>query len=170
MLGAVTSIASTVASGVHISFKTPSDKRAAKVLPSVVQSALSGNLTALKCLDERRGPPGPPTQVGVAAERAVWAGGYNQVVTQRPDLLALYQANKAKIPAVNHSSPEAAAQSALANPYTAGATSGTATAPVVTLSPDLSAKAAAAFNSTPLWLVLVLAGGAGYYIYKASRK
>jgi len=163
MLGSVTIPTPIIGSGIHVSFATPSEKRAAKVLPSVVQSALSGNLTAWRCLDERR-------FLGIDKERAVWVGGWQQATTQRPDLLALYQANKGKIPAVNNANPEAAAASVLANPYTGGGNTGTASPPVVSNSPDLSMKAAAAFNSTPLWLVLVLAGGAGYYLYKSMRK
>lgn len=169
MLGAVTSIASgvtSIASGFGVSFKTPSDKRAAKVLPSVVQSALAGNLTALRCLDERRGPPGPPTQVGVAAERAVWAGGYSQVVTQRPDLLTLYNANKGNIPAINHSSPEAAAASALAQPYT-GANAGAN--PATPSSTPALAAAGAQLAKMPLWFVLAVAGAAGYFAFKKLR-
>lgn len=164
-LGAVTSIASSVGLSIPgVSFATPSEKRAAKVLPSVVQSALTGNLTAFKCLDERR-------TIGIAKERAVWVGGYNQVVTQRPDLIAIYNQHKDKIPALNHSSPEAAAQSALANPYAApGTTQNTVSAPD---KPALSA----AFDSTvkaagnlPLWVTLVIAGAAGWWFYKMVKK
>lgn len=171
MLGSVT-IPTPIGSGVHISFAKPSEQRAAKVLPGVIQSALSGNLTAIKCMDERRGPPGPPTQVGVAKERAVWAGGYNQVVTQRPELLTQYNQYKDKIPAINHSSPEAAAQSALANPFSAP---GMGT-PSSSTSPDTPALSAAANQvlaktaALPLWLTLLLAGGLGYYAYKMVKK
>lgn len=163
LLGAVTTIASGINLG-GISFKEPSEKKAARVLPSVVQSALSGNLTAWKCLDERR------TRAGIVKEREVWIAGWQQVATARPDLLATYEANKDKIPAINHTSPEAAAQSALANPFTAPSGPARTTPPST---PPLNK----AFNglertgsNMPLWLVLALAGVAGWAVYKAVRK
>jgi len=167
MLGAVTSVATGLASsaGINISLKTPSDKRAAQVLPSVVQSALVGNLTAVRCLDERR-------NLGIQAERAVWLGGYNQVVTQRPELLTAYNQYKSKIPVVNNASPEAAAASALANPFSAP---GMGT-PSASASPDTPALSAAANQviahtaALPLWLTLALAGGLGYLVYKMVKK
>jgi hypothetical protein len=163
MLGAVT-IPTPIGAGVKISFAKPSEQRAAAVLPSVVQSALSGNLTALKCLDERR-------TIGIAKEQAVWAGGYQQVVTQRPELLQLYNQNKARIPAVNESSPETAAASALANPYSGGGAAPAATTagdkPALSAAFDSTVKAAGAL---PLWLTIAIAVGAGYFIYKAVKK
>lgn len=164
MLGAVT-IPTPIGGGVHISLQKPSDTRAAKVLPGVVQSALSGNLTAVRCLDERR-------NIGIDKERAVWLGGYNQVVTQRPELLTLYNQYKKQIPVVNNANPEAAAASALANPFSAP---GMGT-PAPSSSPDTPALSAAANQviahtaALPLWLTLVLAGGLGYFAYKQFKK
>lgn len=164
MLGAAVAIAQPILSG--ISFKPSSESRANKVIGGVIQSALTGNLTALKCCDERRGPPGPPTQVGVAAERAVWAKGYQQIVTTKPELLTQYNNNKNKIPPIDHSSPERAAASALANPYSAtGVQTPTA---VVTAATD-TVTAALAGKGLPLWLLLVLAGGIGFAVYRATR-
>lgn len=91
-------------SGIAKRFKTPSEKRAKKVLPGVVSAALAGNLLAIKVLDERR------TRAGIEKERAVWRGGYTQVAQARPDLIAAYQKAAANLPAVDHSSPESAAQ------------------------------------------------------------
>lgn len=163
MLGAVT-IPTPIGGGVKISLAKPSEQRAAAVLSSVVQSALSGNLTALKCLDERR-------NLGIAKERAVWAGGYSQVVTQRPDLLQLYNQNKARIPAVNNATPESAAQSALANPYSGGGATTAATStddkPALSTVFDTTVRAA---GSMPLWATVALAVGTGFFIYKAFKK
>lgn len=164
MLGAVT-IPTPIGGGVHISFQKPSEVRAAKVLPGVVQSALSGNLTALRCLDERR-------SIGLAKERAVWEGGYQQVVTQRPELLTAYNQFKKQIPAVNNANPEAAAASALANPYSAKGM-GTPSATTATDSPALEVAANSILSHTsalPLWLTLALAGGLGYFAYKMVKK
>lgn len=165
MLGAVTSLATTIVPGIHISFAQPSEQRAAKVLPSVVQSALSGNLTAFRCLDERR-------TIGIAKERAVWVGGYNQVVSQRPELLTAYNQYKDKVPAVNNANPEAAAASALANPYSAPGY-GTPASVAQGGTPNLSTTAQSfqkAAAQAPLWLTLVVAGGLGYVVYRVVKK
>jgi len=166
MLGAVTAVAGLASkAGVSISFATPSEKRAAKVLPSVVQSALNGNLTAWRCLDERR-------TIGIAKERVVWVGGWQQASTQRPDLLTLYNQYKSKVPAVNNTNPEAAAASVLANPYSAPGT-GTPSASVSPDAPALSVAAnsvLAGAGALPLWLTLTLAGGLGYFVYKMVKK
>jgi hypothetical protein len=104
----------TVGSLVGISFKQPSEKRAAAVLPGVVQSANSGNLLAVGILDTRR-------SIGISAERAVWAGGFGQVsasvleVYNRPDVRAKVVG---MIPASAQSSPEAAANYATSNRFT----------------------------------------------------
>ena len=116
MLGAVTSIAGSALSGLHISFKASSESRANKVIGGVIQSALNGNLTAVKCLDERRGTPLFTPRFGIPSENAVWEKGYQQVVTTKPELLAQYRNNRSKIPPINHAGPETAAASALANP------------------------------------------------------
>lgn len=91
--------------GLSKRFRTPSDKRAKRVLGGVVSAALDGNLVAIKVLAERR--YNPPT--GIASERAVWQSGYNQVASQRPDLIAAYEKAKPGLPKIDHSSPEAAA-------------------------------------------------------------
>lgn len=108
-MGFPVAFAAGAVSSVAKRFKTPSDKRAKKVLPGVVSAALAGNLLAIKVLDERR------SGHGIASERAVWSGGYNQVASARPDLIAAYQKSKAELPAVDHKSPESAAQSVNAN-------------------------------------------------------
>lgn len=100
-------------SGLSKRLRTPSEKRAAKVLPGVVSAALAGNLLAVKVLDERRNGGAHPA--GIAKERAVWDKGYNQVLSQRPDLITAYQAARATLPVVDHSSPESAAQSVNSN-------------------------------------------------------
>jgi hypothetical protein len=164
MLGSVT-VPTPVGIGLHVSLTQSSDKRAQAVLPSVVQSALNGNLTAWRCLDERR-------NLGIATERAVWASGWAQASTQRPDLLALYNQYKSKVPAVNNTSPEAAAASVLANPYSAPGM-GTPAAAASPDTPALSTTANAIIAKTgalPLWLTLVLAGGLGYFVYKLVKK
>lgn len=56
--------------GIHLG--QSSDSKARAVLPQVVASANSGNLVAVAILDTRR-------TFGIAAERAVWAGGFQQV-------------------------------------------------------------------------------------------
>lgn len=90
--------------------KKGSDARAKAVIGGVISSALAGNLTALKCLRDR-------TTFGIAKEKAVWQAGYNQVANARPDLVAALQANLQYIPAIDHSTPESAARSALNQPF-----------------------------------------------------
>jgi hypothetical protein len=154
--------------GPKITLKEPSEKRAAKVLPQVVQSALSGNLIAVAVLFSR-------TTFGISAERAVWQGGYNQVAAQRPDVVAQYQARAASliVPAAAQSSPEAAAQYAVANVVTAStATAGSSLPPGTstsspTLQPQGSPTAAA---SSKLWGVLALLAAAGALLYVAVSR
>lgn len=112
--GLVPAIAAPLISKVapKISFKTPSDKRAERVLGGVVSAANSGNLNAVAILDTRR-------NIGIAAERAVWAKGYAQLSSA---VLAAYTPNRAAIiaaiPASAQKSPEAAAAWATGTPYT----------------------------------------------------
>jgi hypothetical protein len=116
-------IAKTVIGG--ISFTQPSEKRAAAVVPGVVNSALSGNLVAIQVLESR-------TTYGIPKEKAVWQGGYNQVAQARPDLIAAYQQRKSQLPPIPNSAttgPEAAASYATSNVITkdspfSGATGG----------------------------------------------
>jgi hypothetical protein len=113
----VGSIASLATGGrvLGISFKTPSEKRAAKVLGGVVNSANAGNLNAVAILDSRR-------YIGIAKERAVWSGGFNRVSSSvRAAYDPMAAALKAGIPASAQSGPEAAAQWALSNPRMASA-------------------------------------------------
>lgn len=162
MLGAVTSIAT--ATGVSISLKPTSQSRASKVIGGVIQSALAGNLTALKCLDERQ-------RIGIAAERAVWQAGYQQVVTTKPELLGQYNSNKSRIPPIVHTNPESAAASALANPYSASGVQ-TPTAVISQTDPALSVVSQmipSTGKGLPLWVLLLLAGGIGFAVYKATR-
>lgn len=103
-----------------ISFKTPSEKRAAKVVPAVVAAANQGNLRAVAILDTRRVPNGMPgVNVGVAKERAVWQSGFARV---SPSVLAVYGPQRSAIisaiPVSVQSGPEAAASWALQTPVT----------------------------------------------------
>jgi len=156
MLGAPTSIAVPTPVGSLKITTTSSASRASKVIGGVIQSALNGNLTAVKCLDERR-------TIGVDSERAVWAQGYNQVVTSKPELLAQYNNNRNKIPPIDESTPERAAASALANPYSASGVQ-TPAAVMTSETPVLAGK------GLPLWLLLLLAGGIGYVVYRNTKK
>lgn len=95
-----------------ISFKTPSETRARRVIPAVVASANQGNLRAVAILDTRR-------NIGISAERAEWARGYGQVAQS---ILATYTPRRTEIvsgiPASAQSSPENAASWALQTPVT----------------------------------------------------
>jgi hypothetical protein len=87
----------------NISLKTPSEARAASVIPDVVKAANAGNMLAVKVLDERR-------TIGIAAERAEWVKGYAQVT---PAMIQKYNTVKSTLPAADHTGPEAAAGWAL---------------------------------------------------------
>lgn len=93
-------------------FKTPSDKRAKKVIGPVIASANSGNLTAVAVMDNRRRVGG----AGIASERAVWQNGFNQVTGA---VRAVYDPIASRIlgsiPS-GYKGPEEAAAYALANP------------------------------------------------------
>lgn len=91
--------------------KQPSEKRAAAVAPSLVQSAVQGNLTAVRAIRER-------STFGIAKERAVWAGALAQIP---PALLELERKHAAQIPGIDHKGPETAAQTAAARPFMAPA-------------------------------------------------
>lgn len=117
-LGAAPLVATVASAGAKkifggISFKTPSEVRARRVIPAVVASANQGNLRAVAVLDTRR-------NIGIARERAEWARGYGQVT---PSVLASYQTVQASrsridVPASAQSGPEAAATWALQTPVT----------------------------------------------------
>lgn len=111
--GPVGAVESAISGAIGISFKAPSAARARNVVGRVLQSALAGNLTAVRCLSERR-------YIGLQSERQVWAQAFDQLQQQRPDLVALFEANKTAVPAVDHTNPESAANSALAHPYSIG--------------------------------------------------
>lgn len=100
--------------GIHIDFRAPSDARARAVIGQVISSAEGGNLTAAAVLDQRR-------FFGIVAERAVWASGWNTFVQAAPAVAASYAQHKAEIPAIDNSTPETAAQSALSRAYYVGA-------------------------------------------------
>lgn len=91
--------------GVKNLFKTPSEKRAAAVAGQLVASANQGNLTAAKAIMERM-------VIGIQKERAIWTAAAAQIPKNIKDLVKKYQD---VIPGVDHSSPESAAQSALAS-------------------------------------------------------
>jgi len=84
-------------------FKTASEKRAAKVAGALVASAVSGNLTAAKAINERQ-------EIGIAKERSVWRSAWNQVPNKIRQQLKQYADI---VPGVDHTSPESAAESAL---------------------------------------------------------
>jgi len=85
-------------------FKKPSEQRAAGAAATLVAAAVAGNLTAAKAIAER-------TEIGIQKERAVWRRAFAQVPKEIVAAVAKYQD---KIPGVDHSGPEAAADSALA--------------------------------------------------------
>lgn len=91
----------------HISLATPSQNRASAVIGKVIASANAGNLTAAKCIQERTG-------IGISKERAVWSDGLSKVSA---GVLANVEKYAGQIPPVDHTSPESAADSALANPF-----------------------------------------------------
>lgn len=84
-------------------FKTPSEKRAGKVVGAVVASAVNGNLTAAKAILER-------TEIGISKERAVWRSAWAQVPQKVKTLLKQYGE---LVPGVDHTNPETAAETAL---------------------------------------------------------
>lgn len=100
---AIASAGAQVAKFAGVSFKTPSEKRAAKVIPGVVSAANAGTMAAVAILDTRR-------NIGIAKERAEWAKGFAQVSAS---VLAAYTPNRAKwvdsIPSSAQAGPEAAA-------------------------------------------------------------
>lgn len=85
-------------------FKTPSEKRAGAIAGSLVASAVAGNLTAAKAIDERQ-------EIGIAKERAVWRRAWTQVPAKIKQLLKQYGE---LVPGVDHSTPETAGETALA--------------------------------------------------------
>lgn len=104
LLGAV-----SLFKGLSGRFKSPSDKRAAKVAPQLVAAAIQGNLTAAKTISDR-------TQVaGIVKERAVWEQALSQVPQRILQLISKYEK---QIPGVDNSSPENAARDALSRPFT----------------------------------------------------
>jgi hypothetical protein len=113
---AIAAAGSTVAKkvGVHVSLKTPSEKRARKVIPAVVASANSGNMAAVAILDSRR------TRAGIQKERNEWSHGFDQVAAS---VLAKYTPDRLKyiaaIPPDAQASPEAAASYATGTTITA---------------------------------------------------
>lgn len=84
-------------------FKSPSEKRAAGAAGTMVNAAVNGNLTAAKAIAER-------TEIGIQKERAVWRKALAQIP---PQIIALVKKYLDKIPGVDHSTPESAAETAL---------------------------------------------------------
>jgi hypothetical protein len=105
--------------GIKNLFKTPSEKRAAGPAQTLVNAAVQGNLTAAKAIAER-------TEIGIQKERAIWRKAALQIP---PKIMQLLQKYQEQVPGVDHSTPEAAADSALARAVNAN---------------DLEAKEAAA--------------------------
>lgn len=98
--------------------KKPSDQRAAAVAPTLISSAVQGNLTAAKAMLER-------TQFGIAAERAVWQAAVAQLP---PAIIQAVTKYKAQIPSVDQKGPETAAQTALERPFMLPSAAGSAAA------------------------------------------
>lgn len=151
--------------GPKISLKEPSDKRAAKVVPQVVQSAVAGNLLAIAVLASR-------STYGISAERAVWQNGYNQVASSRPDLVQQYQARKASLQVPGFPDPETAAQWATANVITASSTSPGVVPPGTPTNPPPIGDAGAptATSSAKMWGILALLAGGGALLFLALRR
>jgi hypothetical protein len=156
-----------------ISFKEPSEKKAAKVVPQVVNSALGGNLLAIAVLDIRR-TPGSFGQAGIVKERNVWNGGYNQVAASRPDLVQLYQQKKEALwnaaRAVDFSSPESAAAGAVANVITKDTALPSASSTTPTGSSALLTPSGTPTNKTWLVVGLVVAAGVVVLVVRRLRK
>lgn len=94
-------------------FKAPSEKRAARVIPGLIASALGGNLTAAAAIVERATSTGG-AGVTKGAELVLW----KQAAAQLPaGLVASVQKYFKQIPHIDHSNPEMAAASALAQPF-----------------------------------------------------
>ena len=91
-------------------FRAPSEKRAGGVAESVVQAAISGNLTAARGLIERAAKP------MLAKEAAVWKAAAARLP---PEIIDAVRRNASRIPQADQSSPEAFASSVLGNPVTA---------------------------------------------------
>src|SRR4051812_9803241 len=102
---AVAAQGASVAKALGISFKTPSEKRARKVMGAVVAAANNGSMKAVAILDTRR------TRAGIEKERAEWRNGFAKV---SPGIIATYNVNRVAyvnaIPESAQASPEAAAQ------------------------------------------------------------
>jgi len=101
------SLVSGLLGGLGGRFRTPSEVRAAKVAPAVVQAANAGNLTAAAGLIERAARP------MIAKEHAVWAAAAAQLA---PSIVAAVKVHMKSIPAADQSGPEQFAASVLASP------------------------------------------------------
>lgn len=102
--------AASFVGGLSKRLKTPSEKRAAKIVPQILTAANTGNMNAVAILDVRR-------SIGISKERAVWSAAYNQI---NPAILAKYAAQRdkviASIPPGANANPESAAEWALNTP------------------------------------------------------
>jgi hypothetical protein len=98
-------------------FRAPSEVRAAKLAPGIVQAANAGNLTAARGLIERAAKPMIPK------ESAVWKAAAAQL---SGDIIKQVAANSKSIPMADQSSPEAFAQSVMASAVQAAGASGPA--------------------------------------------
>jgi len=120
--------------GVKNLFKTPSEKRAAGPAQALVNAAVQGNLTAAKAIAER-------TELGIQKERAIWRKAALQIP---PKIMQLLQKYAEQVPGVDHSSPEAAAESAIARAVDANALEAAARAEGATRSAAAERRAAQA--------------------------
>lgn len=88
--GVVEGVAKTVGSLASLVGGRPSSGSIAHgVIPSVVQSAVNGNMAAAYVLDFR-------SYRGVVSEKTAWAQGYQQYASQAPAMEAQYRALKAQ--------------------------------------------------------------------------
>lgn len=122
-LPAVVGLLGGALGGVSKRFRAPSEVRAARLAPSIIQAANAGNLTAARGLIERAARPMK------VAESNVWKAAAAQLSA---DIVKQVSINSKSIPMADQSDPEHFAASVAASPFQASgsgpAASGIATA------------------------------------------
>jgi len=86
-VGLPVAFAASFVGGLGKRFKTPSEKRARKVIPPLVSAANLGNMRAVAVIDVRRGS-------GISKERAEWVKAYGQI---NATALAAYAPQRSKL-------------------------------------------------------------------------
>jgi len=117
------SVITSLLGGLGKRFKAPSEVRAGRLAPAIVQSANAGNLTAARGLIERAARP-----MNVA-ESNVWKAAAAQLAAST---IAAVKANLASIPQADQADPERFAASVVASAYQPMATAAAGT-PAATL-------------------------------------